>query len=650
MIQKQVELLAPVGSWDTLEAVIESGADAVYLGGKKFNMRMHRVDANFDDEGLRKAIDYAHERDVMLYVTLNNMLSQKEIDGVRDYLKTLNEIQPDALIVQDPAIFKIAEEIGLTVPLHSSVMMNIHNEEAIRLYAKYNVTRIVSSRDLTLADIALLKERTGMEIEYFIHGDMCMAHGGQCYHSGVVFAQSSNRGRCLKPCRWPYQLIDETGEIIPDREGRGPYKLALKDMCLYKDLPALINSGVYSFKIEGRMRTSDFASRIVGVYRRAIDRYLADPTGYTFDEDDWKLLYDYRARDFSSCFALGKPSYTDVGYTGTREPRFFSQAVKEASLVKPVEVDGNIEATKLNLSVRVSDIESLKVAYENGADVAYIAGEAFKPKKPFTIEQIKESVKIAREYGKKIVVRTPRITLRNEMIEQRSLLAKLEDIRPDALMISNAGMLYLAQELTTLPLESDFSFNTFNHLNLKWLKENRVSKSTLSIEAAFNEIFDVCQANIEHDVNADLELIVQGSLEAMVLEHSLPFQLLGEDTFNRYDFDYGDKQYALLDSAHQKHPIKIDQYGKNHILFAKDICLLPNLYSLAKAKLKYFRIEGQFYNSDQLAIITSAYRQELDNIVAKNSEYTLNESLIASIEEVGVREIGSSVFKHRQSR
>ena len=324
LTRKSVELLAPAGTWDALVADVESGADAVYLGGKHFNMRMHEGDFNFDDAALKKAIDYAHAHDVRLYITLNNLISDEELPALKEYLQYLEKIQPDALLVQDFAVLELVHEMGITIPLHTSVMMNTHNEHAIEKLKEYGITRIVVGREMTLSELALFRARTDIEVEYFMHGDMCISESGQCIHSGVVFGQSGNRGRCLKPCRWAYELIDEESGKRLDEGGPGPYKLALKDMCMYRAIPELIQAGVFSFKIEGRMRPAPFLRRIVSTYRAAIDAYIADPTGYATDEEGWKLLYENRARDFTTTFAFGQPTAKDIGFDGTREPRFFS--------------------------------------------------------------------------------------------------------------------------------------------------------------------------------------------------------------------------------------------------------------------------------------------------------------------------------------
>ena len=221
MNKKSVELLAPAGQWESLVAAIEAGADAVYLGGKAFNMRVHRTDFNFDDAQLKAAIEFAHEHGVKIYVTLNNLISAEELAPLEKFLHYLNEIQPDSILVQDLAVINLVRKLGIKIPMHASVMMNTHNFQTVELLKKFGITRVVVGRELTLTEVSLLKERTGIEVEYFMHGDMCFAESGQCIHSGVVFGQSGNRGRCMKPCRWIYKLIDEeTGSTLNEKYSR----------------------------------------------------------------------------------------------------------------------------------------------------------------------------------------------------------------------------------------------------------------------------------------------------------------------------------------------------------------------------------------------------------------------------------------------
>lgn len=651
--RQSVELLAPVGTWEMLEAAITAGADAVYLGGKRFNMRLHRTDTNFDDEKLARAIKYAHTHNVRLYVTVNNLLSENEIPGMRDYLKLLNDIQPDSLIIQDLALLELAREMNINIPLHASVMMNTHNEHSIRTLMDYGITRVVTNRELTLAQLTLLKERTGVELEYFVHGDMCVAHSGQCFHSGVVFGQSSNRGRCLKPCRWPYQLVNTTtGQAVTENDP-GPYKLAIKDMCMYSALPQLIQAGVCSFKIEGRMRTADFVSRIVRIYRKAIDRYIADPNGYTFDGADWQELYDYRSRDFSTCYALGNPGASSIGYTGEREPRFFSQAVKEAGLTADAAPVLHTTVTDTaakpyrpqhpNLAIRVACLEALNSAFENGADIAYIGGEAFKPHKPWSLQDIATAVKLADKHQAQVIVSTPRITMERECGELEQLFTSLKTIKPHGIMVSNSGMLRLARQTSGLPIQADFSFNLFNHLTTAWLKANGAGKATLSLEATYEQIVEL----VKHS-QLPLEMIIHGATEAMVLDHCVPSAVLAKTTTHPCHL-CTDQSYSLLDSAGERHDIKIDQYCRNHILFAKDLCLLPHLSGLYNAGISHYRIEGQHYSPDLVGLVTAVYRKELDKLNA-GDDYTFDKTIVEKIAAASPRQLGIGAFRYRISR
>lgn len=644
--RKSVELLAPAGTWDALVAGVESGADAVYLGGKHFNMRMHEGEFNFDDAMLKKAIDYAHAHGVRLYVTLNNLISNEEIPALREYLAYLNEIRPDALLVQDFAVLELVHEMGITIPLHTSVMMNTHNEHAIEKLKEYGITRIVVGREMTLSELSLFRERTGIEVEYFMHGDMCISESGQCIHSGVLFGQSGNRGRCLKPCRWAYQLIDEkTGEVL-DEDGPGAYKLALKDMCMYRAIPQLIQAGVFSFKIEGRMRPAGFIRRIVSTYRKAIDAYIADPNGYTTDEEGWKNLYDNRARDFTTTFAFGQPGKKDIGFTGEREPRFFSHAVKEAGFQDEVlRQERDIEKenmTHRQLSVRCNTVASAKAAIDNGADTVYVGGEAFRPLRPWKLGDYAEVLAYAK--GKaRVVVNTPRTTMRRECGELEQFFTALREIKPDGLMVSNLGSLKLAKSITDLPVQADVSFNLFNQLAAKFLQENGLTMATTSYELSFEQLREIVES-----AALPLETVVHGSYESMICDHDFPAMSLPE--FNELDNpEVLDRHYALLDTAGEKHAIRIDQYGRNHLYFAKDLCLYPYLAKFNG--LASYRIEAQDYSPELTGRVTKLYREALDALAAGESqEEAFDHEAFEQVQKMSPREWGIGTYRFRQSR
>lgn len=642
--RKSVELLAPAGTWDALVAAVEAGADACYLGGKHFNMRMHEGDFNFDNEMLKKAVEYTHANDVKLYITLNNLISDEEIPALREYLTYLDEIQPDALLVQDFAVLELIHEMKLNLPIHTSVMMNTHNEHAIEKLKEYGITRIVVGREMTLSELSLFRERTGIEVEYFMHGDMCIAESGQCIHSGVVFGQSGNRGRCLKPCRWAYQLIDEeTGEVL-DADSDGPYKLALKDMCMYRSIPQLIQAGVFSFKIEGRMRPAPFIRRIVSTYRKAIDAYIADPMGYTTDEEGWKSLYENRARDFTTTFAFGHPTKKDIGMTGEREPRFFSSAVQEAGFQDEIlkqEPDIQKEnAPHRTLSVRVNTLAAAKAAVDNGADVVYVGGETFRPNRPWSYGEFAEIITYAK--GKaKVIINTPRTTMRRECGELEQFFSDVngrEELKADGIMVSNLGSLKLAKQYTDLPIQADVSFNLFNHLAAKFLKENGLTQGCSSLELSFEQLSEIVE-NSELPV----ETIVHGSYESMICDHN--FAEMSLPHYNDLDNpEILDRHYAFLDNAKEKHSIRVDQFGRQHIYFAKDLCLYPYLAKFNG--LASYRIEAQDYTPEFTGTVTKIYREALDALAAgKEIDQTKLELL-----QKGPRALGVGTYRFRQSR
>lgn len=642
--RKSVELLSPAGTWDALVAGVESGADAVYLGGKHFNMRMHEGDFNFDDEMLKEAIAYAHAHDVRLYITLNNLISDEEIPALREYLAYLSEIKPDALLVQDFAVLELVHEMGIDIPIHTSVMMNTHNEHAIEKLKEYGITRIVVGREMTLSELSLFRERTGIEVEYFMHGDMCISESGQCIHSGVVFGQSGNRGRCLKPCRWAYSLIDEkTGEIL-DKDSDGAYKLALKDMCMYRSIPQLIQAGVFSFKIEGRMRPAPFIRRIVSTYRKAIDAYIADPTGYQVDEEGWKSLYENRARDFTTTFAFGSTTRKDIGMTGEREPRFFSDAVKEAGfqdeILRQEEDIHKKNADRRTLSVRVNTLDSAKAAVDNGADVIYVGGEAFRPLRPWTLAEYADIIAYANSKAK-VVINTPRTTMRRECGELEQFLTAVSsrpELAADGIMVSNLGSLKLAKQYTTLPVQADVSFNLFNHLTAEFLKENGLTQACSSLELSFEQLREIVENS-----KLPIETIVHGSYESMICDHNLPGMSLPH--YNGLDNpEVLDRRYALVDHAGEKHAIRIDQFDRNHIYFAKDLCLYPYLKKFNG--IASYRIEAQDYTPEFTGKVTKIYREALDAL-ADGQE--VDPSRLDELKQ-GPRELGLGTYRFRQSR
>ena len=641
LTRESVELLAPAGNFEVLKAAVDAGADAVYLGGKHFNMRLHRQDMNFSDEELKEAIKYTHEHGVRLYITINNLISEEELPDLEKFLQYLDTIKPDAILVQDFAVIELVKRLGIKIPLHASIMMNTHNEHAVKLLQQYGITRVVASREMSLTELSILRERTGIEVEYFVHGDMCISESGQCIHSGVLFGQSGNRGRCLKPCRWPYELLyEDTLEKAPDTSD-GPYKLALKDMCMYRNLPDLIQAGVASFKIEGRMRPAPFVHEIVSIYRRAIDAYIADPTGYQINEDDWRALYNNRARDFSTCFAMGHPDKNAIGFDGTREPRFFSKAIPEAKYgdeKTTQEAAASVEK-KSTLAVRVRDMEGLKAAIDGGADAVYAGGEVYAPAKPWTLSALKEAIDYAHKHNVRFVLDTPRTTTMREVQELELQLEAVEALKPDGILLGNPGSMYLAEKTTSLPLQTDFSLNLFNHTAAEFFKRHRVSLSTVSYELSLHQLTDMAKK-----ADAPLEVIVHGAYESMICDHDFPSLSNPQDSF----IEEADKhRYAFKDETGAIHSLRRDQYGRTHILFTNDLCLYPYLPQL-HAAVSNFRIEAQDMEPELVKKTTALYKEALNKL--DNGAVELDLSVIDKLEKENKRPFGIGAYRFAESK
>lgn len=291
-----VELLAPAGSFEALRAAVEAGADAVYLAGEKFGARAYAE--NFAGEQLLKAVEFAHLRGVAVHVTVNTIIADSELDEFAAYIKFLRRANVDALLVQDLGAASIAKQIAPEIPLHASTQMTIHNSEGVKALAELGFSRAVLSRELTLMEIEKICRESPIETEIFIHGALCVCWSGQCLMSSMIGGRSGNRGRCAQPCRLPYELVDANGKNLLN--GAGKYLLSPKDLNTLDLLPRLIDTGVTSLKIEGRMKRPEYVATVVKVYRDALDKGISTP------EDRRKLAQIFN-RDFTTAYLEKNP-------------------------------------------------------------------------------------------------------------------------------------------------------------------------------------------------------------------------------------------------------------------------------------------------------------------------------------------------------
>ena len=382
---RRPELLIPASSLEVLKIAVIYGADAVYIGGESFGLRAKAK--NFSMEEMREGIRFAHEHEVKVYVTANILAHNDDLEGVREYFKELasfpKEEKPDALIIADPGIFMIAKEVCPDIERHVSTQANNTNYETYRFWYRLGAKRVVSARELSLNEIQELRANIpdDLEIETFIHGAMCISYSGRCLLSNYFTGRDANQGACTHPCRWKYSIVEETrpNEYMPVYENeRGTYIFNSKDLCMIEHIPELMEAGIDSFKIEGRMKTALYVATVARTYRKAIDDYKESPELYKKNLP-WYLdqISNCTYRQFTTGFFFGKPSdeaqiydnntylkeYTYLGIVGEQnedglyriEQRNKFSVGEEIEIMKP---DGE------NLTVTVK-----RIMDEDGADM-----------------------------------------------------------------------------------------------------------------------------------------------------------------------------------------------------------------------------------------------------------------------------------------
>ena len=308
---KHPELLIPASSLEVLKTAVVFGADAVYIGGEAFGLRAKAK--NFSMEEIREGIAFAHAHDVKVYITANILAHNGDLSGVRAYFEELKEIKPDALIISDPGVFMIAREVCPEIDIHISTQANNTNYGTYQFWHQLGARRVVTARELSMAELKEIREKApaDLEMETFIHGAMCISYSGRCLLSNYFTGRDANRGACTHPCRWKYAIVEETrpGEYMPGYENeRGTYIVNSKDLCMIEHIPELIDSGIDSFKIEGRMKTALYVATVARTYRKAIDDYLESPELYRKNMD-WYLdqISNCTYRQFTTGFFFGKP-------------------------------------------------------------------------------------------------------------------------------------------------------------------------------------------------------------------------------------------------------------------------------------------------------------------------------------------------------
>lgn len=365
MNRKKPELLIPAGSLWVLKIAVVYGADAVYIGGEMFGLRAKAK--NFSLEEMKEGILFAHKYGKKVYVTANITAHNQDLPGVEAYFKELREIRPDALIISDPGVFLMARRICPEIELHISTQANNVNYETYHFWHKLGAKRVVSARELSLKEIAEIRENIpdDLEIESFIHGAMCISYSGRCLLSNYFTGRDANLGACTHPCRWKYYLMEEKrpGEYLPVEENqRGTYIFNSKDLCMIEHIPDIVNAGIDSMKVEGRMKTALYVASVTRTYRQALDEYFMDPEHYIqripyYKEEIAKCTY----RQFTTGFYYGPTTHETQIYnenTYVKEYAFLG-------IIKGKNKDGFYEIEQKNKFSVGEVIEIMKPSGEN---------------------------------------------------------------------------------------------------------------------------------------------------------------------------------------------------------------------------------------------------------------------------------------------
>ena len=316
------ELLAPGGSLEKLKTAIMYGADAVYIGGEAYSLRV--AAENFSEDDMKEGLEFAHSRGKKVYLTANIIPHNKDIDEFYKFVEKIKPMGFDAVLTADLGIFDMLREQAPEITIHVSTQANNVNYRSAAMWYKLGAKRVVLGREMSFEEMREIRERTPkeLELEAFVHGAMCISYSGRCLLSNYMTGRDANQGACAHPCRWNYSLVEQTrpGEYMDIYENeRGSFIFNSKDLCLIEHIPELIESGISSFKIEGRVKTSYYVATIVKAYREEIDRYFENPQSYTFDKSQFEELCKVSHRPYTTGFAFGRPDgkgqvYTDSSY------------------------------------------------------------------------------------------------------------------------------------------------------------------------------------------------------------------------------------------------------------------------------------------------------------------------------------------------
>ncbi len=581
--KKKIELLAPAGSFEALKAAVENGADAVYLGGKLFNARASA--ANFDMDELKKAITYAHEREVKVYVTVNILVGDSEFPELADYLFDIYSLGADAVIVQDLGVAHFIRSVLPEMEIHASTQMTQNNSFGLRQLEKIGFTRVVLARETSATEIEKIIQQSKLEVEAFVHGALCISYSGQCLMSSYIGARSGNRGRCAQPCRLPYQLVDGKGKDMLAGSKTGEHLLSPRDLNLAEDLAELKRIGVTSLKIEGRMKRPEYVATVVKIYRKALDSLEQDDKNNEQENDQKKKGLDESDKhDLTQVFNRDFTTGYFKGYQGREMMSFSRPNNRGTKLGRITEIRNNRMVLKLDNKLNIGDgieiwtgrgregmtVDRIFSLTNNNVDTA-LAGESvaldysgyagigdrvFKTHD----EELIEQARLSYQEGKETRKRSVRMKLSGKVGDKLQLQAWDRDKKAEAYSLTEA------QEAIKRPLEYEYLFKQLGRLG-----NTPLSLEELEVDLEGDVIIPVSELNEMRRV------VVEKLLAGSKLKPSVDMQTYKERLknwkkalFNSYDNQHGKqiKQNKNLSVAIRDYELveSLIQAGANRII------------------------------------------------------------------------------------
>jgi putative protease len=465
--------------------------------------------------------------------------------------------------------------------------------------------RVILSKNVSLNEIREISAGSNLGIEYFVHGDLCISHTGQCFMSSLVSGDSGNRGKCRKPCRSEYEL---QGFKDARYEGHQHF-LAHKDLCLYPYLPQMVDAGISSFKIEGRMRSADILAHLVSIYRRALDRLIDDPASYQTDERELQDLHEHRIRDYTAGNLIEPLDRNAIGLDGLREPipATAPELITRLEYTAPIEIIPLVLSAIPQLTVRVGGLEGLLGIGGLGADNIILGYDQIRQNgSDWSQAEINEAYDMLKNSGARLFLETPRIVSQNDLPAIRKIKNISESARIDGIVVNDLGSLNIFKD-TGLEIWGGQGLNALNRNAAYFLRDLGVSRVTASLEIGPNELEMMLNSGVP------TELMVHGPLPCMVTDFCIIQAAQGE-MHEECSRDCLRGEYALVDRGGQRYPIVTDNNCRNHLLLPYDLCLLSFLRQFCAWGVRSLRIDGQCYKAEKVAEIVTCYREGLEQI------------------------------------